>query len=166
MSDKKLENMERRRFLHWLWMLPAAAGLVEVFGSTAFVLKSRTAQAADDKNSSMVQAGKVDDFKPGSVTDFQQGEFYLVRLDDGGFLALSRKCTHRGCAVPWNAKDQKFICPCHASEFDITGNVVKSPASRALDLHPVTIEDGTVLVDANRRIKRNQFKPDQAVRPR
>ena len=42
-----------------------------------------------------------------------------VCLEDGGFLALHRQCTHLGCTVPWVPARQAFVCPCHASAFDI-----------------------------------------------
>jgi cytochrome b6-f complex iron-sulfur subunit len=69
-------------------------------------------------------AGIVDDFPPGSVTPFNAGRFYLVRQQDGGFLALYRKCTHLGCAVPWNPAEGRFVCPCHASAFEMDGQVI------------------------------------------
>jgi cytochrome b6-f complex iron-sulfur subunit len=47
----------------------------------------------------VVVAGPVDQFEPGSVTAFVDGKFYLARLEDGGFLAVNRKCTHLGCSV-------------------------------------------------------------------
>jgi len=56
--------------------------------------------------------------------------------------------------VPWVEKEKKFICPCHASAFDITGSVIQSPAARALDLFPVTVENNMVKVDTGKRIKR------------
>ena len=37
----------------------------------------------------------VENFAPGSVTAFVSGRFYLARLEDGGFLALSR--TYMAC---------------------------------------------------------------------
>ena len=55
-------------------------------------------------------------------------------LDDGGFLALHRKCTHLGCTVPWNRAENRFVCPCHASAFDLAGDVVSAPASRAVSI--------------------------------
>ena len=48
----------------------------------------------------LVVAGPSDAFAPGRVTAFPAGKFYLVRLEDGGFLALNRQCTHLGCSVP------------------------------------------------------------------
>jgi cytochrome b6-f complex iron-sulfur subunit len=112
----------------------------------------------------VVVAGPVGRFKPGSVTAFADGRFYLVRLEDGGFLAVNRKCTHLGCSVPWNAEQQRFACPCHASAFDIRGDVVNAPAPRPLDLFPVAIENGTVKVDTSQLIRRQSFELDQVVR--
>jgi cytochrome b6-f complex iron-sulfur subunit len=86
-------------------------------------------------------------------------------LTDGGFLALSRKCTHLGCTVPWLEKEKRFACPCHASAFDIAGDVISPPAPRALDIYPVTIENDIVKVDISKPIKRTEFRFDQAAYP-
>jgi cytochrome b6-f complex iron-sulfur subunit len=122
----------------------------------------RAAQPEDGPG--VMAAGPVDRFEPGTVTAFADGRFYLARLADGGFLALHRKCTHLGCSVPWDEDEQRFACPCHASAFDIRGDVVNAPAPRALDLFPVMIRDGVVLVDTGRIVRRQAFEPDQAVR--
>ena len=45
-----------------------------------------------------------------------------------------------------------FPCPCHASVFDMTGNVQGPPAPRALDLFPVRIEAGVIKVE-NREVE-------------
>jgi cytochrome b6-f complex iron-sulfur subunit len=109
----------------------------------------------------LVVAGPVAEFTPASVRAFPGGKFYLVRLADGGFLALSSRCTHLGCMVPWDAKQRAFPCPCHASRFDERGDVLAPPAIRALDLFPVVIEAGIVKVDTSRRITRARFEPGQ-----
>jgi hypothetical protein len=49
------------------------------------------------------------------------------------------------------------------SAFDITGNVINSPAARALDTFTVTIENNIVKVETGKRIKRNGFEPKQVV---
>ena len=101
------------------------------------------------------------EFAPSSVRAFPGGKFYLVRLADGGFLALSSRCTHLGCTVPWSEEKRVFPCPCHASTFDEKGDVLAPPATRALDLFPVVIEGGLVKVDPTRRIERARFDPSQ-----
>ena len=99
-------------------------------------------------------AGVEEDFSLRSVTPFRRGHFYLSRLADGSFLALSAACTHLGCTVTWVPDENKFICPCHSSVFDMAGKVTGAPAPRDLDLHPVTIENGIVKVDISRRTRR------------
>ena len=113
------------------------------------------------RGANLVVAGPVGEFTPASVRAFPGGKFYLVRLADGGFLALSSKCTHLGCMVPWDGKQRVFPCPCHASRFDDRGDVLAPPATRALDLFPVVIEGGIVKVDTGRRIERARFEPTQ-----
>jgi len=129
---------------------------------SALLPDKRKADSSVDK--SVRVAGPVERFLPGSVTAFADGEFFLARLEDGGFLAVHRKCTHLGCSVPWNADEQRFTCPCHASAFDIRGEVVNAPAPRPLDLFPVMIEDGVVSVDTQRPVRRRIFEPTQVVR--
>jgi cytochrome b6-f complex iron-sulfur subunit len=127
-------------------------------------LVARTNEKALPDGPGVIIAGPVDRFAPGSVTPFAEGRFYLARDEDGGFLALHRKCTHLGCSVPWNEDEQRFACPCHASAFDIHGDVVNAPAPRPLDLYAVTIDDGIVKVDTARLIRRRSFERDQVVR--
>ena len=68
-------------------------------------------------------------------------------INAGGFLALARRCTHLGCTVPWVEDEDRFVCPCHASAFDITGDVLSPPAPRPLDIFAVRIENDIVKVD-------------------
>jgi len=109
-------------------------------------------------------AGPVERFEPGSVTAFREGHFYLARLEDGGFLALHRKCTHLGCTVPWISDEQRFSCPCHASAFDIRGDVISAPAARPLELFAVRIDNGIVKVDTSKPVRRASFASDQVTR--
>jgi cytochrome b6-f complex iron-sulfur subunit len=97
------------------------------------------------------------------VTPFNEGRFYLVRLADGGFLALYRKCTHLGCAVPWDPAQGKFVCPCHASTFEMDGELLNPPAPRPLDRFPVTIGGGEIKVDTGQTIQRDHTNPNDAV---
>jgi cytochrome b6-f complex iron-sulfur subunit len=112
----------------------------------------------------VIIAGPVDRFEPGSVTAFPEGRFYLARLVDGGFLALHRECTHLGCTVPWVDAEDRFVCPCHASSFDITGEVLSPPAPRPLDVFAVRIENDIVKVDISKAVKRQSFSASQVVR--
>jgi Rieske Fe-S protein len=141
------------------------AALLEIaFLCFSFLIPSH--RKNDKKSlSSIVEAGKAESFEPGSVTPFVRGQFYLVCLKDGGFLALSSQCTHLGCSVPWDNEQGLFVCPCHASKFNITGEVVTAPAPRAMDIFDLQIKNNTVLVDISRKIKRAQFSKSHVVYP-
>jgi len=155
----------RRSFLNKLWIGLGLVALAEVVAVVFSFLRSNKSKRREADSSAMVTAGAVNKFELNSVTAFVRGRFYLARLEDGGFLALSRKCTHLGCTVPWVEKEKKFACPCHASAFDITGAVINPPAPRPLDIYPVSIENNVVKVDTSKPIKRDQFEVSQVVRP-
>ena len=159
-------QVSRRSFLNILWAALGLAALAEFLWLAFSFLWPAKPGSAEGQANTVVPAGLLASFEPGTVTAFQRGEFYLARLDDGGLLALSCKCTHLGCTVPWVEKEKKFLCPCHASAFDITGNVINSPAARALDTFPLAIENNIVKVDTGRRIKRSGFEPKQVVYPK
>lgn len=151
----------RRRFLKTIWAGLGIVALGEfVAVAVAFFQPRKEGVKAGDFGS-VVDAGDEDKFSRDSVTAFVRGKFYLARLEDGGFLALSSKCTHLGCTVPWLPKEKKFACPCHSSAFDMRGEVVNPPAPRALDLYHVFFENKAVKVDTGRRIKRSEFRPEQ-----
>lgn len=172
MSKKTIDRTEtdpglphRRSFLSLLWGILGLAMLAELIWLVGSFLKPLKKPVGSGKFGSLMEAGTVDAFLPETVTAFPQGHFYLARLEDGGFLALSRRCTHLGCTVPWVAEEKRFLCPCHSSAFDIRGEVVRSPAPRALDIFRVTIENHIVTVDTGKLIKRSRFDIEQVVYP-
>jgi len=156
----------RRSFLTKLWIGLGFVALIEIVGIVIAFLRPRRPRLSEPNSEAIITAGPVDSFTPGSVTAFVRGRFYLSRLEEGGFLALSRKCTHLGCTVPWIEKDKKFECPCHASAFDITGDVINPPAPRPLDIYQVFIENNIVQVNTGKLIKRSEFRPEQVAYPK
>ncbi len=163
-ADKTAPDSGRRRFLNRLWALLGLAAAAELCVIGASFLVSRARREDRDKDAAVVIAGTVDQFKPGSVTAIPKGRFFLSRLPDGGFLALSPACTHLGCMVTWDEKQNRFACPCHGSAFSAAGEVLTGPASRPLDYYPTRIENGVVKTDASTALRRSGFEPDQAVR--
>ena len=168
-TEKASENQKshsRRSFLNKLWIGLGIVALAEFIAvAVAFLRpgKSKAKQAGDDR---VIAGGPFDKFAPNTVTAFVRGRFYLARLKDGGFLALSSTCTHLGCTLPWVEKENKFVCPCHASAFDITGNVIHAPAPRALDIYAMDIENDIIKVDTGKRLKRSEFQEEQVTYPK
>ena len=73
---------------------------------------------------------------------------YLIVKADGSLedYAINAVCTHLGCVVPWNRAANKYMCPCHGSQYDPTGKVVRGPAPLSLALaHCNDVEGNAVL---------------------
>lgn len=151
-------ELTRRNFLKLGIGALGGLAVLELGGAGLVFLQPRTLEG---EFGGMVVAGSADSFPPGTVTHFPDARFYLIRAQDGGFLAVYQRCTHLGCTVAWQPGDNRFFCPCHASSFDFHGNVENPPAPRALDTFPVSIEDGMVQVDTARAQSRDRFTSDQ-----
>ena len=76
------------------------------------------------------------------------GAVLVVRTSPTNLSAVNPTCTHAGCTVNWAAKSQKFVCPCHASEFGTDGKVLKGPASKPLKTYKAKVEGNSVLVSS------------------
>lgn len=69
---------------------------------------------------------------------------YLYRHEDGEFTAVLTRCMHRGCQV--EAADGHLVCPCHGSEYDNAGRVLKGPTQLPLIRFPVEVSDGNIYI--------------------
>lgn len=69
--------------------------------------------------------------------------YIVVKGDDTiANYGINSVCTHLGCVVPWNASENKFMCPCHGSQYNEEGKVVRGPAPLSLALvHADVTED-------------------------
>ncbi len=73
---------------------------------------------------------------------------YLIVKEDNTLekYAINAVCTHLGCVVPWNKAQNKYMCPCHGSQYDPTGKVIRGPAPQSLALANVNVVDDKVLL--------------------
>jgi cytochrome b6-f complex iron-sulfur subunit len=155
-------GMNRRDFFKVAWKGLGIVALLEVlFMTAAYFFSAKPAGSTARKT--LLEAGPVDSFGRNTVQAFMGGRFYLARQQDGGFIALSLRCTHLGCSVSWEDAKKRFICPCHSSAFDISGEVLNPPAARALDYYPVLIENGIVKVDVSDLRERKTFRKEQLI---
>jgi cytochrome b6-f complex iron-sulfur subunit len=159
-DEQQHRDISRRDILKVTWAGLGALATVEIGGLALAYTQPRLVEG---EYGSLINVGAVDDFPPGSVTHVPNGRFYLSRLQDGGFLAISQRCTHLGCNAPWVQEQNAFVCPCHNSQFTPEGDVLNPPAPRPLDLFPVTIENGSVIVNTGSPITREEYDSSQAV---
>ena len=155
------EVESRRQFLQKLWKGLGIVASVEVIAVFFGFLFSGKKEDQSLKPKELFEAGNVEVFKNNTVTAFRGGRFYLARLLDGGFIALSLRCTHLGCSINWEEDKNRFICPCHSSAFYINGEVQNPPAPSALDYFPILIENGIVKVDIGTKLSRSRFEKSQ-----
>jgi cytochrome b6-f complex iron-sulfur subunit len=132
----------RREFLSRAWKWGAA--LIGVAGAwtTWDVLQPRVSGGFGGVIRTLNEA-EVPDTDPVAV---RAARSYLTKID-GEVIALSEKCPHLGCRVPWCESSGQFECPCHGSVFNRAGEYRAGPAPTGMDRYPVAIEDGIVQVD-------------------
>jgi len=72
---------------------------------------------------------------------------YLIVDADGKLenFGVNAVCTHLGCVVPWVGAENKFKCPCHGSQYNNQGKVVRGPAPLSLALAHATVADSDIV---------------------
>lgn len=164
-SPAERAEMSRKTFMRRMFLTSLAVSGAGATATTMIFLWPKKVGSFG----STIRVGDVAQFPPGSVTRVPDGRFYLIHTrpeEGGGFLALYWKCVHLGCTVPWReAEDGNyggktykgiFRCPCHGSQYIITGQNFAGPAPRPLDTMEVQITGGVVSVNTGKIIKREQ----------
>lgn len=95
-------------------------------------------------------ACKVDELEPGSTMTVEGATRIAVyRTEEGKWFASDDSCTHEQFSLGTESdlEDDEVVCPLHMARFDLrTGRALCFPATIALRMHEVVIEDGDVHV--------------------
>src|SRR5690242_17445077 len=75
----------------------------------------------------------------------EKSSTWVVKTEDRNVVAYMPACTHLACPYHWEKQANKFVCPCHGSEFALDGKVLMGPASRPLDRFLTKVEGGKVM---------------------
>jgi len=108
-------------------------------------------QAAKDAlGNDVTSAGWLKTHLPGdySLTQGLKGDpTYLVVNKEGSIenYGINAVCTHLGCVVPWVGAENKFKCPCHGSQYNYAGRVIRGPAPLSLALAHATVSESDVV---------------------
>ena len=76
----------------------------------------------------------------------EKNSAWVVRTEDHNVVAYKPACTHLACPYHWEHQANKFVCPCHGSEFSLEGKVLTGPAPRPLDRFLTKVVDGKVMI--------------------
>ena len=150
-ADCLAHTLNRRRFLS---VTGTSAGLMVVAGALP-----GCGNQGISPPTGPVMAGNVSALSVGSVIMLDN---VIVARDDMGVYAMSRACTHQGCAIDDTSTGVAggFHCPCHGSAFDGNGGVTHGPAGAPLQHYAVTIAtDGTMTVDGGQTVVSNTRTP-------
>lgn len=113
------------------------AGLAASYGTFAF-FASKFLYPSSDGEGAWLFVCPVKKLARGESLIFKipGGESVAVARNGDGetaddFVALSSTCPHLGCQVNWEAKNDRFFCPCHNGAFDRTGKATEGPPAQA-----------------------------------
>eukprot|EP00798_Chlamydomonas_sp_ICE-L_P018076 gene18076-24499_t len=83
-----------------------------------------------------------------NLTQGLKGDPTYLIVKDGEIesYGLNSVCTHLGCVVPWVPSENKFKCPCHGSQYNSEGKVVRGPAPLSLALAHIDIDESDHVV--------------------
>lgn len=138
--------MNRRNFLNWVgisWIascLPVAIAACSTKETTKNTSVSQEWQQIGN-SSELNNNGKL------LAKNTSVGEVLVVKTSQqNNLVAVNPTCTHAGCTVEWKSDTNKFVCPCHGSEFNIDGKVHTAPATTPLTTYAVKVEGDSVLI--------------------
>ncbi len=136
--------MNRREFLTYAWGAALTLLTVETAAASYFFLspRFRVGEFGGKFLLGSAEALPTIDSAPQPHND---GKFWLVNTTEGP-KAIYMVCTHLGCLYKWVAQENRFKCPCHASQFTREGYYIDGPAPRSLDQFVVEIVENDEIV--------------------
>ena len=135
----------RRRFLRSGWklggtVLTAAAGWT-TYESLRPLVGSATGATVD--------LGSPSNYAAETAT-YVSGARLFVANTGSYVYAISQKCPHLGCRVPFCESSGRFECPCHGSKFDLGGEWIEGPAPRGMDRYDLRLENGVLIANTSK----------------
>ena len=140
-------STSRREFLRNGWKAGGTFLLVAAGWTTYESLRP----LAGATTGGTIKLASAANYPTDSATYVTEGRFWLANAA-GNLFAVSQKCPHLGCRVPFCESSGHFECPCHGSKFDIGGEWIEGPAPRGMDRYKVGLDGDTVVVDTSKLI--------------
>jgi Rieske Fe-S protein len=73
------------------------------------------------------------------------GVFLISRTTETTFTAIDGVCTHEGCTIT-SADGATYVCPCHGSRYNRSGQVMAGPAQSSLRRYSTTFSNGVLTI--------------------
>ncbi len=144
-GNDTLPTVTRRRFLETGAFAACGAGLLPLTATACGGARyARSASLTPD--GTRIAIDRVEVSATGTLVDGPDGALPISVRSLGGdrYIALSTRCMHRGCQV--EPSSDRFVCPCHGSEYSLEGAVLKGPTELPLVRYSVTSDASRVFV--------------------
>jgi len=141
------DALDRREFLAQGWKVGAALIAAAGAWTTWDLLKPRLGAGFAARVSTVAP----DAVPANTVLEIPEARAYLTKINDE-VVAISEKCTHLGCRVPFCDSSGQFECPCHGTVFNRAGDHQTGPAPRGMDQYKVEVVDGVIVIDTTETI--------------
>lgn len=90
-------------------------------------------------------AAQVAKAKEQDTTSTMDPQPDAMRTQKPEWLVVMGICTHLGCVPLRGGEAEGWRCPCHGSQFDLSGRVVHGPAGKNLDVPPYRFLNDTTI---------------------
>ncbi len=156
--DNFVPDFERRVIMNNILLASSAVPVLWMLGGFIYFLippnknSGNKGLIAKDANGDDVLASKwiqLNSYPERKLVQGLKGDAHYLITNSNNELekyAINAVCTHLGCVVPWNRAAGKFMCPCHGSQYDATGKVIRGPAPQSLALANVDVLDDKVVL--------------------
>ena len=149
-------KIDRATFLRHAGIAALGAAACVTLGGVAAVT---TIGPKSPSTARWLPLAKVRDLPPGQVTtvmlnyEHQRGIYtdkvstpvLISRLTDD-IVCYKTACSHLGCTVHWDGRQDQFRCACHGGAFDRNGNVTAGPPPRPMDRYETKVDADNVMV--------------------
>ena len=131
------DRLEARR--RWLWAA-VLGSLTATFGTLTGFAVAFLLPAKRRARTQRVFLGFASSFAPGlsRVFELPSGDNLVVTCTASEqakgeltFRGYSDRCPHLGCRVHYAAREDQYICPCHAGIFNADGEGISGPPAQA-----------------------------------
>jgi Rieske Fe-S protein len=75
-----------------------------------------------------------------AILKVQDKDILFIRDTEETVRALNPVCSHKKCLVGYSAEKKRIVCPCHGSNYDLDGKVLKGPAEKPLQVYEATLD--------------------------
>ncbi|MCY4637941.1 MAG: Rieske (2Fe-2S) protein [Acidobacteria bacterium] len=146
---------DRRRFVTRMSKVAMAAGLSGGYGGFVLIA-GRYLYPSGSRPTARQFVSRADGMEVGDSLLYRAPSGESIHVTRQGsqatardFVALSSTCPHLGCRVHWEARNNRYFCPCHNGVFDPSGVATSGPpaeAGQSLPRYPLAVRDGLIFI--------------------